>query len=121
VAGGPFGTNSPGPRATRPADTGLCAARSIAGHEDQTAQTGAVVGALITGIAFHPRLLDPLHNRLHAWQVQSEAELDPATTAVVRLTTHALWTNGLLLTNTISPELLRQVVARLKAFTYPMA
>ena len=82
-------------------------------------QSGAVAGALIAGLAFDQRLLDPLHARLRAWQTQSEAELDPATAAVVRLTTHALWTNSLLLTNTISPELLRQIVARLEALTYP--
>lgn len=87
--------------------------------DGRTGATGAVVGALIAGLAFDPRLLDPLHAQLQAWQAQSEAELDPATAAVVRLATHALWTNDLLLTNTMSPELLRQVVARLEALTYP--
>jgi AcrR family transcriptional regulator len=86
--------------------------------EGQVETTGAVVGALIAGLAFDPRLLDPLHAQLRAWQAQSEAELDPATAAVVRLTTHALWTNSLLLTNTIPPELLRHIVARLEALTY---
>jgi hypothetical protein len=38
---------------------------------------------------------------------------------VVHLATHTLWTNNLLLTNDISPELLRQIVARLEALTYP--
>ena len=89
--------------------------------EGQVESTGAVIGALIAGLAFDPRLLDPLHAQLRVWQAQSEAELDPATAAVVRLTTHALWTNGLLLTNTIPPELLRQIVARLEALTYPPA
>lgn len=84
-----------------------------------TGSTGALVGALIAGLAFDPRLLDPLHAQLRAWQAQSEAELDPAAAAVVRLTTHALWTNDLLLTNVISPELLRQIVARIEALTYP--
>jgi hypothetical protein len=51
----------------------------------------------------------------------SEAELDPAIAAIVRLTTHALWTNDLLLTNVISPELLRGIVARLEDVTYPAA
>lgn len=87
--------------------------------EGQTGSTGAVVGALIAGLAFDPRLLEPLHAQVLAWQAQSEAELDPATGAVVRLATHALWTNDLLLTNAISPELLRQIVARLEALTYP--
>jgi hypothetical protein len=87
--------------------------------QGETGATGAVVGALIAGLAFDPRLLDPLHKQLQTWQAQSEAELDPAIAAVVRLTTHALWTNSLLLTNTISPELLRQIVARLEALTYP--
>jgi len=87
--------------------------------EQQTGSTGALVGALIAGLAFDPRLLDPLHTQLQAWQTQSEAELDPATAAVVRLATHALWTNELLLTNAISPELLRQIIARLVALTYP--
>jgi AcrR family transcriptional regulator len=89
--------------------------------EGQVETTGAVVGALIAGLAFDPRLLDPLHAQLREWQAQSEAELDPATAAVVRLTTHAIWTNSLLLTNTFSPELLRQIVARLEALTYPPA
>jgi AcrR family transcriptional regulator len=87
--------------------------------DERTEATGAVMGALIAGLAFDPRLLDPLHARLRAWQAQSEAELDPAAAAVVRLTTHALWTNELLLTNTISPELRRAIVARLEALTRP--
>ncbi|MBC8078055.1 MAG: TetR/AcrR family transcriptional regulator, partial [Chloroflexales bacterium] len=66
--------------------------------EDATEQSSAVVGALIAGLAFDPQLLDPLHQQLRVWQEQSEAELDPAVAAVVRLTTHALWTNSLLLT-----------------------
>jgi hypothetical protein len=84
-----------------------------------TGSTGVLVGALIAGLAFDPRLLDPLHAQLGEWQAQSEAELDPAAAAVVRLTTHALWANDLLLTNKISPELLREIVARLEALTYP--
>jgi AcrR family transcriptional regulator len=87
--------------------------------DGRTGATGAVVGALIAGLAFDPRLLDPLQSQLREWQAQSEAELDPATAAVVRLATHALWTNDLLLTNAISPELLRRIVARLEALTYP--
>jgi AcrR family transcriptional regulator len=85
----------------------------------ETGATGAVIGALVAGLAFDARLLDPLHERLRSWQAQSEAELDPAIAAVVRLTTHALWTNSLLLTNEISPELLRQIVAVVERMTYP--
>lgn len=84
-----------------------------------TEPTGAVIGALIAGLAFDARLLDPLHERLRSWQAQSEAELDPAIAGVVRLTTHALWTNSLLLTNTISPDLLQRIVAVIERMTYP--
>lgn len=77
----------------------------------------AVMSALIAGIAFDPKLLDPLTKQLAIWQAQSEAELDPTTAAIVRLTAHALWTNGLLLTNTFTPEQLRGIVARLEQMT----
>lgn len=80
--------------------------------------SGTVMGALLAGLAFDPHLLNPLHMRLKYWQQQSEAELDAVTAAVVRLTTHALWTNPVLLTNDISPALLREIVARLEEMTY---
>lgn len=95
-------------------------ARLVLGKLDSsTRETGAVIGGLIAGLAYDPQLLEPLHARLQQWQQQSEAELDPVTAAIVRLTTHALWTNEMLLTNTIPPELLRAVVARLEAMTQP--
>jgi AcrR family transcriptional regulator len=82
--------------------------------QEDTEGTRSVIGALIAGLAFDPLLLQPLQERLILWQAQSEAELDPATAAIVRLTTHALWTNDLLLKNNIGPDLLRQIVARLE-------
>jgi AcrR family transcriptional regulator len=88
-------------------------------EDERTGETGAVMSALIAGLAFDPKLLDPLHRQLQTWQAQSEAELDPALAAVVRLATHALWTNDLLLTNDLPSDLRRQVVARLEALTYP--
>lgn len=80
-------------------------------------QIGSVMGALLAGLSFDPRLLDPLHERLQQWQRQSEAELDPTTAAIVRLTAHALWTNDMFLTNNLDWQQRQQIVARLEALT----
>lgn len=85
--------------------------------ESTLQEVGAVIYALIAGLAYNPRLLDPLRETLLDWQRQSEAELDPTTAAIVRLTTHAIWTNDLLLPNDLSPQLRRDLVARLEAMT----
>ncbi len=77
------------------------------------------MGGLIAGLAYYPHILEPLHEQLKLWQQQSEAELDSATAAIVRLTAHALWTNELLLTNDITADLLRRIVAQLEAMTRP--
>jgi AcrR family transcriptional regulator len=79
----------------------------------------AVIGALFAGLAYDPGLLRPLQERLAQWQAQSEAELEPTTAAIVRLTAHALWTNDLLLKNTFDAEQLRAIVARLEGYTRP--
>jgi AcrR family transcriptional regulator len=83
----------------------------------QDEQVGAVIGGLLAGLSYDPALLAPLHERLLEWQRQTEAELDPADAAIVRLTAHALWTNELLLTNAVTPELRQAIVARLEALT----
>lgn len=79
--------------------------------------TGAVVSSLLAGLAYYPTLLEPLHAQLKQWQQQSEAELDPTTAAIVRLTTHALWTNDVLLPNSFTSAERRTIVERLIAMT----
>lgn len=78
---------------------------------------GAVIGALLAGLAYDLGLLAPLRERLLVWQRQSEAELDPTNAAIVRLTTHALWTNELFLTNQFDAAAREQIVAQLEALT----
>ncbi len=85
--------------------------------EAETQETGSVMGALIAGLSYNPRLLKPLHERLGEWQQQTEQEVDPTTAAIVRLCAHALWLNDLLLRNTFSTEQIRTIVARLEAMT----
>jgi AcrR family transcriptional regulator len=93
-------------------------ARLTLGKEMAEAQAiGAVMGGLIAGLAYNPSLLDPLNVRVQEWQQRSEAELDPATAAIVRLTTHALWTNEMFLTNKIDGTLRRRIVERLEQLT----
>jgi AcrR family transcriptional regulator len=81
---------------------------------DAAAESGGAIAALLVGLAYNPQLLAPFHKRLLEWQRQSEAELDADLAAIMRLTTHALWTNELLLPNAISADLLRAIVARLE-------
>lgn len=87
--------------------------------EDQAVaqQIGSVMGALLAGLSYNPRLLDPLHERLQRWQRQSETELDPTTAAIVRLTAHALWTNDMFLTNKLDWQQRQQIVRRLEELT----
>lgn len=89
-------------------------ARLVLGGDQET---GAVMAALLAALAHDPHILDPFHERLQLWQRQSEAELDPTVAAIVRLTTHALWTNGLFLTNTFTSEQVRLIVDRLEQLT----
>lgn len=79
----------------------------------------AVIGALLAGLAYDLKLLTPLREQLLVWQQQSEAELDIATAAIIRLTAHALWTNELFLTNAFDVEQLQTIVARLEEMTRP--
>ena len=81
------------------------------------AEIAPVISALLAGLAFYPNALAPLHAKLAEWQQRSAAELDPTVAAIVRLTTHALWTNDLFLTNTFSGEERRAIVAQLEAMT----
>ncbi|GAB4214192.1 MAG: TetR/AcrR family transcriptional regulator [Roseiflexaceae bacterium] len=80
-------------------------------------EVALMAGGLLAGLAYDPRLLAPLHERLLEWQRRSEAELDPTDAAIVRLTAHALWTNGLLLPNQLDPELRKAIVERLEGLT----
>jgi AcrR family transcriptional regulator len=81
-------------------------------HPDAT--VGSAMGGLLAGLAFDPKLLAPLHAKLHEWQMQSESEIDPTTAAITRLVAHAFWTNNLLLPNHFSTEQWQVIVMRLE-------
>ena len=85
------------------------------------AETSAVFSSLIAAIGYDPELIAPLRERWEHWQCLSEQELDLATAAIVRMTSHALWLNGIFGMNTYAPEDQAKIIARLEQLTREQA
>ena len=79
--------------------------------------TASAFTALIAAIAEDPRLLDPLREHLARWRTKTEEGLDTTTAAVVRLTSHALWLNGLFGINDLRDEERHAVIDRIVTLT----
>jgi AcrR family transcriptional regulator len=81
------------------------------------AETSAVFSGIIAAVSYQPALLEALRERWETWQARSEAELDFATAAVVRLASHAIWLGGIFGMNSYTSEQLRNIVAKLESLT----
>lgn len=82
------------------------------------AQTTSVFTALIAAIAYDPRLLDPLRAYLADWRRKTEEGLDPTTAAIARLSSYALWLNGLFHLNDLDDDERRAVIDRIVELTH---
>ena len=90
-------------------------AASFGGTGDAEFDTAFV--PLVAAIAYEPRLLDPLRERLEVWKAKIAEGLDPTAATVLRLAAHAAWLNGLFHFNDMGDDERYRVREHLLAMT----